>query len=150
MQPPFFTTTSCACSCFMEKLFIAIFWYFVIIILYCKTIQPVIFFQQHTFFIVYIYFNIQYNIELIFANTSIIEYWFFSKCSTFSPGIAPPISSILLLLYLKQKQHQEHRRFQSYSEKKTYSKIKVYCKQNRHFYRDFFLRIPDFFNFILV
>jgi hypothetical protein len=44
---------------------------------------------------------------------------------------------------LKQKQHQEHRIFQSYSEKKTYSKIKVYCKQNRHFYR-------DFFNFILV
>jgi hypothetical protein len=26
----------------------------------------------------------------------------------------------------------------------------IYCKQNRHFYRDFFLRIPDFFNFILV
>jgi hypothetical protein len=24
------------------------------------------------------------------------------------------------------------------AEKKTYSKIKVYCKQNRHFYRDFF------------
>jgi len=34
--------------------------------------------------------------------------------------------------------------------KKTYSKIKVYCQQNRHFYRDFFLGIPDFFNFILV
>ena len=33
---------------------------------------------------------------------------------------------------------------------KTYSKFKVYCKQNRHFYRDFFLGIPDFFNFILV
>ena len=46
MQPPFFTTTSCACSCLMEKLFIAIFWYFVIIILYCKTI--------HAFYIVYI------------------------------------------------------------------------------------------------
>jgi hypothetical protein len=29
-------------------------------------------------------------------------------------------------------------------------KIKVYCKQNRHFYQDFFLGIPDFFNFILV
>ena len=35
-------------------------------------------------------------------------------------------------------------------KKKTYSKFKVYCKQNRHFYRDFFLGIPDFFNFILV
>jgi len=28
--------------------------------------------------------------------------------------------------------------------KKTYSKIKVYCQQNCHFYRDFFLGIPDF------
>jgi hypothetical protein len=34
--------------------------------------------------------------------------------------------------------------------KKTYSKFKVYCKQNRHLYRDFFLGIPDFFSFILV
>ena len=32
-------------------------------------------------------------------------------------------------------------------KKKTYSKIKVYCKQNRHFYRDCF---AFFFNFILV
>ena len=36
------------------KTYIAIFRYFVTIILYCKTIHPVIFFQQHTFFIVYI------------------------------------------------------------------------------------------------
>jgi hypothetical protein len=28
---------------------------------------------------------------------------------TFFPGIAPPVSSILVLLYLKKKQHQEHR-----------------------------------------
>jgi hypothetical protein len=109
------------------------------------------FFQQYTFFIVYI---------LIYNTIAILNWFsltlqslnidFFFRCWTFSPGIAPHISSILLLFYLKQKQHQEHRRFQSYSEKKTYSKIKVYCKQNRHFYRDFFLGIPDFFNFILV
>jgi hypothetical protein len=52
-------------------------------------------------------------------------------------------------LYKQLYQHsfipQEHRWFQSsYSEKKTYNKFKLYCKQNRHFYRDFFLGIPDF------
>jgi DNA-directed RNA polymerase subunit N (RpoN/RPB10) len=52
----------------------AIFWYIVIIILYCKTIHPVIFFST-TYIFYSIYFNIQYNIEMIFANTSIIEYW---------------------------------------------------------------------------
>jgi hypothetical protein len=40
------------------------------------TIQPVIFFST-TYIFYSIYFIIQYNIELIFANTSIIEYWFF-------------------------------------------------------------------------
>ena len=77
-----------------------IFRYFVTIILYCKTIHPVIFFQQHTFFIVYI-FIIQFNIELIFANTSIIEYYrFFSDVEHFFPGIAPLVS---ILLFPKKK-----------------------------------------------
>jgi hypothetical protein len=50
-----------------------------------------------------IYFIIQYNIELIFANTSIIEYWFFFRMlEHFFPGIALPVS-ILLLLYFQKK-----------------------------------------------
>jgi hypothetical protein len=84
-----------------------------------------------------IYFIIQFNIELIFANTSIIEYYWF-----FSPELHPllvyfysPTTSMISVFLFR---------------KKPYSKFKVYCKQNRHFYRDFFLRIPDFFNFILV
>ena len=36
----------------------------------------------------------QYNIELIFANTSIIEYWFFSDVEHFSPELHP-----LLVVY---------------------------------------------------
>jgi hypothetical protein len=48
-----------------------------------------------------IYFIIKYNIELIFANTSIIEYLFFSDVEYFIPRIAPPVS-ILLLLYIKK------------------------------------------------
>ena len=39
-----------------------------------------------------IYFIIKYNIELIFANTSIIEYWFFSDVEYFFPRIAPPVA----------------------------------------------------------
>jgi hypothetical protein len=42
-------------------------------IVFVLTIQPVIFFST-TYIFYSIYFNIQYNIELIFANTSIIEY----------------------------------------------------------------------------
>jgi hypothetical protein len=38
-----------------------------------------------------IYFIIKYNIELIFANTSIIEYWFFSDVEYVFPRIAPPV-----------------------------------------------------------
>ena len=48
------------------------------------------------------YFIIKYNIELIFANTSIIEYWFFRMLNILSPELHPPVS-ILLLLYLKKK-----------------------------------------------
>ena len=137
MQPPFFTTTSYACSCLMEKLFIAIFWYFVIIILYCKTIQLVIFFST-----TYIFYSI--HLYILIYNTIAILNWFsltlqslnidfFFRCWTFFPGIAPHISSILLLLYLKQKQHQEHRWFQSYSEKNPYSKIVLFIEI---FFRD--------------
>ena len=90
-----------------------------------------------------IYFIIQFNIELIFANTSIIEYyWFFSDVEHFFPGIAPLVS---ILLFPKNIDD-----FSLLIQKITYSKFKVYCKQNRHFYRDFFLGIPDFFNFILL
>jgi hypothetical protein len=40
--------------------------------------------------------KIQFNIELIFANTSIIEYyWFFSDVEHFFPGIAPLVSILL-------------------------------------------------------
>ena len=74
---------------------IAIFRYFVTIILYCKTIHPVIFFST-TYIFYSIYFNIQYNIEMIFAINT------FFGCWTFFHGIAPPVSSILLLLYLKK------------------------------------------------
>jgi hypothetical protein len=104
----------------------------VIIILYCKTIQPVIFFST-----TYIFYSI--HLYILIYNTIAILNWFsltlqsfnidfFFRCWTFFPGIAPHISSILLLLYLKQKQHQEHRRFQSYSEKKTYSKIVLFIE----------------------
>jgi hypothetical protein len=41
-----------------------------------------------------IYFNIQYNIELIFTNTSIIEYWFFSDIEHFLTELHP-----LLVVY---------------------------------------------------
>ena len=92
------------------------------IILYCKTIHPVIFFQQHTFFIVY-------NIELIFANTSIIEYWFFFA------RIAPPV---YFYCFIWKKITSRTSMISVLFRKKNYSKIKVYCKQNRHFYRDFF------------
>ena len=55
-----------------------------IIILYCKAIHPVIFFSARYIFYS-IYFITKYNIELIFANTSIIEYWFFRMLNIFSP-----------------------------------------------------------------
>jgi hypothetical protein len=55
---------------------IAIFRYFVIIILYCKSIHSDFFSTRYIFYS--IYFIIKYNIGLIFANTSITEYWFFS------------------------------------------------------------------------
>ena len=72
-----------------NPLFIAIFWYFVIIILYCKMIHPVIFFST-TYIFYSIYFIIQYNIEPIFANTSIIEYWFFFRMlNIFSRNCTP-------------------------------------------------------------
>ena len=113
-----------------------VFRYFVIIILYCKTIHPVIFFQQHTFFYS-IYFIIQYNIELIFANTSIIEYWFFSDVEHFC---------ILLSLYLKKKITPRTSMILVFLfRKQNYSKIKVYCKQNCHVYRDFFEGFQIFF-----
>jgi hypothetical protein len=55
-------------SVWWKSYIIGIFIYFVIIILYCKTIYPVIFFQQHTFFIV---FNIRKN--SIFNDWSVSE-----------------------------------------------------------------------------
>ena len=99
MQPPFFYYNHVRIV--FDGKAIAIFRYFVIIILYCKTIHSVMFFST-TYIFYSIYFNIQYNIELIFAINT------FFGCWTFFHGIAPPVSSILLLLYLKQKQHQEH------------------------------------------
>jgi hypothetical protein len=39
-----------------------------------------------------IYFIIQYNIELIFADISIIEYWFFPDVEHFFSRIAPSVS----------------------------------------------------------
>jgi hypothetical protein len=63
---------------------IAIFRYFVIIILYL-----VIFSTRYIFYS--IYFIIKYNIELIFVNTSIIEYLFFS----------PELHHLLVYLYSK-------------------------------------------------
>ena len=139
MQPPFFTTTSYVCSCLMEKLFIAIFWYFVIIILYCKTIHPAIFFLT-TYIFYSIYFIIQYNIELIFANTSTIEYWFFWDVEHFPLELRPLYAFIALF---KKKITPRTSMISVFLfRKKNYSKIKVYCKQNRHFYH--------FINFILV
>jgi hypothetical protein len=41
-------------------------------------------------------YTFKYNIELIFDNTSIIEYWFFSHVEYFMPRIAPPVSILLL------------------------------------------------------
>jgi hypothetical protein len=35
------------------------------------------------------YIIIKYNIELIFANTSIIEYWFFRMLNILSPELHP-------------------------------------------------------------
>ena len=54
-----------------------------------------IFFQQHTFFYS-IYYIIKYNIELIFANTSIIEYWFFFGCWNI---FFPELHSLLVYFY---------------------------------------------------
>ena len=55
----------------------------------------------------------------------------------FFPGIALPVS-ILLLLYFQKNNTKNIADFSLLvQKKKTYSKIKVYCKQNRHFYRDF-------------
>ena len=124
------------------KTYIAIFRYFVTIILYCKTIHPVIFFQQHTFFIVYIllYNSILNWFSLTLQSLNIID--FFRMLNTFSPELYP------LLVYFYSPWTSMISVF--LFRKKTYSKFKVYCKQNRHFYRDFFLWIPDFFNFILV
>ena len=93
LQPPFFARVHARV---WWKSYITIFKYFVIIILYCKMIHPVIFVSTRYIFYS-IYFIIKYNIELIFVNTSIIEYWFFRMLKKFSPV------SILLLLYLKKK-----------------------------------------------
>jgi hypothetical protein len=81
---------------------IAIFRYFVII-----NYPPCDFlFNKIHFFTVYI-FIIKYNTELIFANTSIIEYWFFFDVEHFIPQIAPCVS-ILLLLYLKKNNNTKN------------------------------------------
>ena len=62
--------------------------YFVIIILYCKTIHPVIFFQQHTFFIVYIllYNTILNRFSLTLQSLNID---FFRMLNIFSPELHP-------------------------------------------------------------
>jgi hypothetical protein len=104
--------------------------YFVIIILYCKTIHPVIFFQQHTFFIVYI---LLYN-TILNRFSLIIEYWFFSDVEHFFPGIAPPVNSkkkitpriLMISVFLFRK--------------KTYSKIKVYCKKKSVIFIEIFFK----------
>ena len=104
---------------------IAIFRYFVIIILYCKSIHLWFFSTRYIFYS--IYFIIKFNIELIFDNTSIIEYWFFSDVEYFIPRIAPPVS-ILLLLYFK--------RYSEINLQQNKGIHFLYCKQNRHFYLD--------------
>ena len=136
---PFFTTTLCT-----------IFWYFVIIILYCKMIHPVILFQQHTFYIVYI---LLYNTILNWFSLTLqlLNIDFFRMLNIFFRNCTP-VSGILLLLYLKKKQHQEHRWFQSYSEKKNLQQNKgtMYTVNKIVIFIEIFLGIPDFFNFILV
>ena len=57
---------------------------------------------------------VQFNIELISANTSIIEYWFFSDVEHFFPGIAPLVS-ILLLLYFKKKKKNNTKNIDDFS-----------------------------------
>jgi len=150
MQPPFFYYNLVRRPVFDGQA-IAIFRYFVIIILYCKTIHPVIFFQQHTFFIVYILlYNTILNWFLLTLQS--INHWiliFFSDVEHFPPELHPLVS-ILLLLYFKKNNTINIDDFSLLIQKKNLQQNKVYCKQNRHFNRDFFLGIPDFFNFILV
>ena len=62
---------------------------------------------------------------------------FFRMLNIFSPELHP------LLVYFYSPRTSMISVF--LFRKKTYSKFKVYCKQNRHFYRDFFFRDSRFF-----
>ena len=106
------------------KTYIAIFRYFVTIILYCKTINPVIFFQQHTFFIVYILLcNSLLNwFSLTLQSLNIID--FFSDVERFFPGIAPLVSILNiddLSLVIQKKKPTTNSRY-------TVNKIVIFIK----------------------
>ena len=61
---------------------------------------------------------------------------FFSDVEHFYPGIAPLVYFYCFIL--KKNNTKNIDDFSLLIQKKNYSKIKVFCKQNRHFYRDFF------------
>ena len=147
MQLPIFTTTTCACMWLMESYIpVAIFRYFVIIILYRKTY---IFYS--------IYFIIQYNMLNWFSLQTLqsLNIDFFRMLNIFFPKLHS-VSILLLLysriyivgllykylLYLKKNNTQEHRWFlSSYLEKNlqqnkglaTVNKIVIL---SRFFFRD--------------
>jgi hypothetical protein len=85
-----------------------------------KTIHPVIFFQQHTFFIVYIllYNSILNWFSLTLQSLNIID--FFRMLNIFSPELHP------LLVYFYSPRTSMISVF--LFRKKTYNKFKVDCK----------------------
>ena len=98
-------------------------------------IHPMIFFQQHTFFIVYI---LLYNTILNWFSLTLqsLNIDFFRMLNIFFPELHPLYTFIAL--FLKKNNTKNIDDFSLLLQKKNYSKIKVYYKPNCHFYRYFF------------
>jgi hypothetical protein len=97
-------------------------------------IHPVIFFQQHTFFIVYILlYNTILNWFLLTLQSLNIA--FFRMLNIFFTELNLLYTFIALI---KKKITRTSMISVFLFRKKNYNKIKVYCKQNLHFYWDFF------------